>query len=304
MSPLKLSELQDKISHLLFAEYNSYAFGFFRISFYSIILWFYTQINVPHINNWLQPEMKEFFSTISFFNYFSYEDFLVLLDFDLLFWWYVSLICAALGILYPISSITSFLGFLLLAGVPLNFGKIHHVNHLPVMMLGVMAFSFYPGKLSIDGLILKLVKLKTPAVTAWPLLAARIYFCIIYLESGFQKIRHSGLEWIFSDNMQNIIVTRPTITQLGLEVAKYPLLCQFLALTTVIAQLSAPLALKNWIWRYPIVITLFFMHIGSYYIMGNHAYFFPYNLCYVIWIPWDEVVEYMTKKKTRTIHET
>lgn len=246
------------------------AFALFRFSFYMSLLFFYTFVNGFDYSSWLDPTFKVFFEPISFFKALRFEDFLWIKSVRIGLIWRISLVLAAFGILFPLTSLLSFLGMLIMAGVSLNFGKIHHVNHMPIVILGLLVFSFHSGK--------------------WVLRTSQLYMCLVYFASGFQKLRHAGLEWIFSDNMSNIIITRPTVTSLGLWTAEYPILCQLLAFVILFSQITAPLALISTRYARFVVPTLFMLHIGSYLTLGDHGYFFPYNLCFLVWLPWEKFV--------------
>lgn len=274
----------------LFAVLSDEAWGLCRLVFYVTIFLYYSIISPLGHVEWLTPEFRTFYQPISFFKLFNYSYLELFRSIDLFLVWKACLLLSAAGFLFPLSSLGSFLGLLLLAGIPLNFGKVHHSNHLPVMVLGIFALAINPGKYSLDNYIFKGWVRKLPVITMWPLQMSRIYMCLLYFSSGFQKVRTAGLEWVFSDNMQNIILTRPTVTQLGLLIGKYPILCQSMALVTVLAQLGAPLALLKGYHRVPIIVTLFFLHVGTYLVMGNHGFFFPYNLCFLVWLPWEKIV--------------
>jgi uncharacterized membrane protein YphA (DoxX/SURF4 family) len=280
----------------LFKEYDPTAFGIFRICFYFSVFIFYMKLPTISVSEWFDAGLIPFFEPISFFKFFSYSSLQLLNNFDLQFWWYVSLVLSGLGILFPITSMMSFLLMLFGVGVSLNFGKIHHANHLMIMILGILAFSFNAGNLSFDSWISKKLRLPEIKMTSWAIQTARIYMCIIYFSSGYQKMVYTGFKWIFSDNMQTIISTRPTITPLGLFIAQYPLLCQLMALVTVVAQLGAPLALFRGVHRYVIMGILFMLHIGTYAVMGNHGFFFGYNFCFLVWLPWEEITQYLKSK--------
>lgn len=276
----------------LFKDYDDKAFGVYRISLYLTFFWFYHTFGILSYQSWLTPEFRSFYDPVSFFRIFNFDHLGVFASFDGILVWKVSLIASAIGFLFPLSSMVSFFGLLMIAGIPLNFGKIHHLNHLPVVILGIMAFSFHPGAFSVDQFVRKKLKLSSGKASKWALQAARAYMVLIYFESGAQKLMNTGLEWIFSDNMQVIILTRPTVTELGLWVAQSPWLCQLLAFTTVFAQLLSPLALVFPRSRLFFIPTLFFMHIGTYFILGNHGWFFPYNICYLVWLPWEKITAY------------
>jgi hypothetical protein len=272
----------------MFKRIDPRAFGVFRIVFYLTFLYFYNKFFYVEYKSWFNPLYEQFFEPVSFYKLFSYDYFTYFNIDHLHLIWNISLLFAAAGFLYPISSVLSFLCLLVMVGTSLNFGKIHHSQHLPVMILGVVACGLRPGSYSIDSLFYK----KSKETTYWPLRAAQLYMCLIYFASGYQKLKNTGLDWIFSDNMQAIILTRPTVTSLGLWLANHNWLCQLIALVTVLAQFLSPLALLSWKFAVVVIPILFSLHIGTYLVLGNHGYFFPYNLCYLVWLPWEKIRDY------------
>lgn len=282
----------------IFSPYDSSSFSLYRIVFYLAVFVFFTQFSGLVPTKFGADELRSFYDPVTFFRLFEYET-LFYFDFDnLQTIWKVSLLCAAFGILYPISSFFSFAIALWFAGIPLNFGKIHHSNHMIVTVLGILAFSFVPGRLALDNLIFKKVKrfYRVENIVGWPLLTIRIYMTLTYFGAGFQKLRHGGLEWIFSDNMATIILTRPTMTPLGEWVSQFHYFTIFLAFSTVLFQLTAPLSLFSRKWAAISMTTNFFMHIGTYLVLGNHGYFFAYNLCFAAWLPWEDITNFLRKK--------
>jgi hypothetical protein len=279
------------ITRKFFDPYPESSFGCFRICFYLTILTFYSLVHdiVPY--GFQTHIFKSFYDPVSFFKFIPY-DFLFAIDFKILdLIWKISLLFAAAGFLYPLSSGFSFLIFLWMAGIPLNFGKIHHSQHMVVVVLGILFVGLLPGKFSFDSVIFrKFRRFYNPIATInWPLDTIKVYIVLVYFASGFQKLRHSGVDWIFSDNMSIIILTRPTMTELGFFVSQFKILTVFLAFLTVFFQLFAPLSLLSRKFAFFCTPTLFLLHVGTYSVLGNHGNFFPYNLCFLAWIPWDRL---------------
>lgn len=275
----------------LFRPYNRQAYGLFRFVFFISILLFHHYFHFLDFEKWFTPEFQEYYEPISLFRYFTFEEFQILNSLDWRFIWKISLLLCAFGVLFPVTAIINFVSYFFLAGIMLNFGKVHHVNHMPVFIMGIMALSFNPGSYSVDSLLARLFGKRLPTPTAWALKTAQIYMCLVYFASGIQKMRLSGLDWIFSDNMQHILLTRPTLTPLGLWVAQYPLLCKAMAFTAVWAEITAPLALFSRRYRLFVIPTLFMFHIGAFATLGWHGYFLPYNLCFMVWLPWEKMHE-------------
>ena len=276
----------------LFKKYHDGGYSSFRFVIYLVFWYYYKEVNPINLDQWLTPNMGSSYRPISFFYIFDFVDLQVLRGIPIFRLWSWAMLASAIGFIFPISSLMSFLGLLLMAGLSLNFGKIHHVNHMPVVILGILSLSIYPGKYSIDQFILNFWKIKLPRPTAWALKSAQIYMCMVYFASGVQKLRNSGLDWVFSDNMQHIILTRPTVTSLGLWIAQFPWLCKGIALLTLSADILAPLALFSKRARLVLIPTLFMFHIGTLTVLGMHGYFVPYNLCYLVWVPWEKLFSF------------
>lgn len=288
------------ISSFLFKSINAKSFGLFRFTFYLMILIFYCYFSphILHYGTWFESSLVSFYKPISFFSFLSHDQLFSLGNWNLEFTWKISMLAAALGLFFPISSWFSFLGLLYMAGVPLNFGKVHHVNHMPVVVLGIMALQFNPGGLSLDHFFKRILNKAIDQVNIWALQTSKIYMTMAYFSSGYQKMKNGGLSWITSDNMQSIILTRSVLTPVGSWVAQFPVFCKLLALLTVTIDLAAPLALFSSKLRKVIIPVLFFFHIGTFILLGYDGYFFPYCLCYLVWLPWERIYSWVLKGRS------
>lgn len=273
-----------------------------RIFFY-LLLYFFLRDRIQDLARWGNLPDAGLWTSISFFKYLPFHALSPSVLHSLGILWQVAVIFSALGLFTRLSTKLVFFLGLYVIGLPYNFGKIDHPYHLPLVIAGIFAFSRCGDFWSVDRLIAnwrKKASFQIPSVAdaayQWPLMLARTYMMVIYFEAGFQKLKHSGLEWVFSDNFQLMLVTRPTVTPLGLWVSYFPWLCQFLAGVTLLAQILAPLALFSGTAALFLVPTLFMFHIGTYILMGNHGYFIPYDIAYVAWVPWGLLISRLDRR--------
>lgn len=128
---------------------------------------------------------------------------------------------------------------------------------------------------------------------AYLLQVLRIQFCLVFFAAGFAKLRYSGVDWITTDTLRNFLILQnfffegtweqKTFFPINDWVVQYPWLCHFLAFETIALELMAPLALYRSKWSRSIVLNLFVMQIGIYFLM--YFAFSPWFALYVFWIP-------------------
>jgi uncharacterized membrane protein YphA (DoxX/SURF4 family) len=130
---------------------------------------------------------------------------------------------------------------------------------------------------------------------------------LVFFSAGFAKLRHGGLNWMLSDNMSNLLLQHgyqganenPPV-RFGLWVAQYPLLCNLLAVSTVILEFFYPLALFSRWARRVFPLGMCFALIGIRLMMGPT--FTEFILCHVFWIPWDRVASRLQARwRSRTV---
>lgn len=279
----------------VFKEKNFLDFSIVRIAFYGSILVYYRFM--LDVSQWAKMDRDLYWSPISFFKFIDPETLFFPNYYSIRKLFFLSALCCCLGFFYKVNKYIAAITFLILIGIPLNFGKVHHSGHMPVVIMLIFAFAPYAGRLSIDYLALGKIKFfNSPEWSfhyRWPLHAAQFYICLVYLAAGLQKLRTSGLEWIFSDNLQTILLTRPTVTSYGLWVAQYPILCQLIAGATILIQLSCSLALvKKRFIILPLMMASF--HYASEALMGAHAMFRPYIICGLVWIPYQLILAHFS----------
>ena len=94
-----------------------------------------------------------------------------------------------------------------LMGLPHNFGQTQHFDTLVVFASGALALSRAGDACSFDGLIAaargrSLSPPPDDGEYRWPIRFVWVAMALIFCAAGVSKLRHSGLEWIFSDNLE------------------------------------------------------------------------------------------------------
>lgn len=223
------------------------------------------------------------------------------LKYSILFYlMYIGGLFALLGLFTRISIIVCFLSGVLFLGLPLNFGKLHHSNHMIVMTLFFLCWveNHY---LTLDDYLKKLIFKKQPKLVLaqthnWAINSLILYMCVAYFESGFQKLLHCGLNWFHPDNLSLILLTRQTVTEFGVWAAHQSWLMSILAFMTIVVEFGAPMALFHKRLFYFIGFSLFCFHFGTWMTMGAHGDFRKYSTCFVFWIPWAECYFFLKRK--------
>lgn len=213
--------------------------------------------------------------------------------------WKVALVFCTIGLATrPAATIALVLGVYLL-GLKHNFGYQSHADSLQIVILIVLLVSPCNAAWSLDSWLRKAFKrepapLRSGAYT-WPVRMIQVTFACVFFAAGIAKMRQSGLEWIFSDNMALRLVQstfffeggyiRPDWTR---WVAQQSWLCQLLAGMTIILELGYPLALFS-VWaRWFFVPSMLLAQIAILFLMGPN--FILFMLCNCFWVPWDRLL--------------
>lgn len=153
-----------------------------------------------------------------------------------------------------------------------------------VYLLTHIAFVFaQPGKLSLDHLLSKGIR-KFPSWLynpekqySWPIYLGQISVAFMFINGFFWKLYYSGLPWVFSDNMRNILVLQYEMTlfqdypPLIGRILESEILYKGLALFNLLLQMAPVLALIfiNRPWIRIIAGSCFVLEtLGLYNIMG------------------------------------
>jgi uncharacterized membrane protein YphA (DoxX/SURF4 family)/uncharacterized membrane protein len=213
--------------------------------------------------------------------------------------WKLSLLLSSIGLFTRINSIIACLVGVYLLGLPHNFGKIHHFDGIIVLSLVVMALSRCGDSCSIDQVIRKkfhqsYLPAESSGEYTWPVHMIRLLLSIVFFSAGLAKLRQSGVEWMFSDNFEILLIQHTyhlanenPLVSWGPHLAQYSLLCKMLAIGTIVIELSYPLALFSRPARYILVPGMVLLLIGIRLLMGPT--FYPFMICSLFWVPWDRV---------------
>jgi hypothetical protein len=216
--------------------------------------------------------------------------------------WKLSLLTSALGLFSRASALVAAAVGCYLLGLPHNFGKTHHFDAMVVLILGILACSRTADVFSLDRWLARrrgvVVEVVASGEYRWPVRAAWLVMSLVFFSAGFAKLYHGGLEWMVSDNMSSLLLQHgyqganenPPV-RIGLWVAQHPILCNLLAVGTVIIEFFYPLALfSRWARRF-FPLGMCVALIGIRLMMGPT--FFEFILCHVFWIPWDRVATHV-----------
>jgi hypothetical protein len=203
--------------------------------------------------------------------------------------WKTSLAASALGLLSRVSMLAAAgLGFFLL-GLPDCFGKIHHLDGFPVLLLAILAISPCADALSLDRLLRRSPPPteRSPAY-GWPLRLAQTLFLLVFFAAGYSKLRNSGLAWMTAANMRSIwlreMFTHLPPTRLAALLARSNASAQAAAVATVAFELSALPALFFRRFRIVVLVGLFAMQVLIALMLG--VYFTPHLAGYALFLPW------------------
>src|SRR5690606_17824035 len=131
----------------------------------------------------------------------------------------------------------------------------------------------------------------------WPIRAIWLTISIAFCAAGLAKLRGSGLEWIFSDNLANTLIEASypikngPLVSWGLNLAQVGWLCVLLAGATNVAETGYPLAMISARARWFFVPAMLSMQIAIRVIMGPR--FVQFMLANLFWVPWDRVGAYV-----------
>ena len=233
--------------------------------------------------------------------------------------WRAALLLSCIGLFTRISTAISFALGLYLFGVPASFGKIHHMDHVLIFAFLIMAFSHCGDAWSIDALIRKarVGASREPSVTSgeytWPVRMIWAVMAMIYFAAGVSKVRHSGFEWINSDNMSIFLISHAyhianaePLTSWGPVLARGVWIPRLMAASAMTLELTLPFALFSRPARRVLVPGVAAIQFGIALLMGPN--FYQLILCQLLWVPWDRVVAWVTRpsearRKNAMVHD-
>jgi len=215
--------------------------------------------------------------------------------------WKTALFLSAIGLFTRPAMAVAFVLGVYLMGLPHNFGQTQHFDTLVVFASGALAISRAADAWSLDALMASL-RQRRPVQPppddgeyTWPIRFVWVAMALIFCAAGISKLRHSGLDWILSDNLalllqrqQYHISDGDPWTTWGLWVAQHPWFARSMAAVAVSVETLFPLALFSRTARRLLVPAGLAFLIGIRALMGPT--FEQFMLCYVFWVPWDRVL--------------
>ncbi len=224
--------------------------------------------------------------------------------------WLAALGLSGIGLLTRLSTTLAFLLGTYLLWLPHNFGKLHHMDAIMVLVMGIMALSHCGDGWSVDRLIERARRRISPPSTfpglsgeyRWPIRAVWLAMALVFFAAGVSKLRNSGLEWAFSDNLALMLIKANALAYTGvapplpwgLYLGQQAWLCQLLAAATLIGELAYPLALLSRRARWILVPGIFLIQIGIFLLFVPA--FVELIACHVFWVPWDRVQPWLTDR--------
>lgn len=124
-----------------------------------------------------------------------------------------------------ISATIAAIAFIYYQLILFGFGKYDHGFSTLTYCLLIFPFFLYDSS-----------TFKRSAVPAWSLILIQWMICLSYFYCGLEKIFTSGVNWFYGDNLQQHLLIHAT--PLGLQLANYPTLCQYLSFGVLVMQLS------------------------------------------------------------------
>jgi len=224
--------------------------------------------------------------------------------------WKVSLAACALGLCTRVSAtVAAVLGTYLL-GLPHNFGATQHFDTLVVFALCILAVSQAGDARSLDSLIRSARgkdhssrPITGPEYT-WPIRAMWMLTALVFFGAATSKLRHSGIEWVLSDNLRLLLMRAyyhvsdgDPLTSLGLAVARRPALAQLCAGGALAIETSYIVALFSRRARPFIGAAGLLLLVGIRALMGPT--FEPYLICALFCVPWHRIEAPLVRLVTR-----
>ena len=222
--------------------------------------------------------------------------------------WKAALLLSALGLLARPAMIIAFVLGTYLMGLPQNFGQTQHFDTLVVFVSGALAISNAADAFSVDAWLAKrrgAPRRSEPGEYTWPIRFVWVAMALIFCAAGISKLRHSGLDWVLSDNLSLLLLRQQyhlsdgePLTRWGVWVANHPWVAHGLAACSVATETLFPLALFGRYARLVMVPAGLAFLIGIRVLMGPT--FEQFIMCYVFWVPWHRILAAVDARRAVT----
>lgn len=161
--------------------------------------------------------------------------------------------------------VVAWAALLVLCAVWSSSGKVMHNDILLLWGSAPFLFAQAPSRAELDAVDER---------WGWPPRAALIVVATIYFVAGAQKIRHSGLRWVFSDNLSWVLRqgTSPLPFQIGHTLAPLVWLTAVVSGITLVMELGAPILLGVRKFRLGFLLLAITLHGSIWLTMGLDYY--------------------------------
>jgi predicted DCC family thiol-disulfide oxidoreductase YuxK len=225
--------------------------------------------------------------------------------------WKAALFCSAIGFMTrPSLIVSAILGTYLLA-LGHNFGQTYHFDAILVLAFWILAFSRAGDAWSIDalrdGARHRDVAGPPPSPEYhWPVQLILVTFSLVFCAAGIAKLRASGLQWIFSDQLailldrvQYHISDADPVLPWSSTLARIPGAAMMLAFSTIFFETFYPIALFSRRLRPLFIVGGLGLILGIRAMMGPT--FENFLLINLFWVPWDRAGRWIrTQLASRT----
>jgi len=181
----------------------------------------------------------------------------------------------------------AWLGFLFLAALRASRGKIFHIELLPVWASFPLVFA--PGDARFSD--------RRPRRRyGWTIRTAIVVMAVIYCFTGIWKLRNSGLEWVFSDNMKWALAWgrvrgEPTPLQdVAVFIADHRPLPEIFAAFILLFELTFPLVVFSRRLRPLYVVAAWCFHLGTILLLGLDYSVWPATVT-ILLLDWPAIVD-------------
>jgi hypothetical protein len=159
---------------------------------------------------------------------------------------------------------SAWVALLVLAALWGSSGKVMHNDVLPLLVAFPLLFADAPGSSAVDRSVR----------WGWPPRAALSVLATVYFLTGAQKVRHSGLRWVFSDNLSWVLRqgTSPLGHRLNHVIASHGALTRGFALGALTLELTAPVLLAVRRTRLPFAAAVTVLHLSIWLLLGLDYY--------------------------------
>ncbi|MGB7159366.1 MAG: hypothetical protein WBD40_14965 [Tepidisphaeraceae bacterium] len=208
--------------------------------------------------------------------------------------WKAALACACVGLLTRFSTAAAFALGIYLLGLRHNWGKASHDDASTVLILLILALSRCGDAFSLDAILRRKRRAEgdplplTSGEYRWPIRAVWLVLAMVFFNSAVAKLRKSGIEWAFSENLAVLMVrlnyfNKPT-TDWGIRLANIPAFGHAMGVAAIMVELFFPLVLFSRIARWVLVPAAFMMQVGNKALLGVD--FTGFMFAYVFFIDW------------------